>query len=40
MPHNKKFLRLEERVKVIDLNNNDKNRKACKIAEDFEFGKT
>ena len=38
MPPKRKFLTLVERVKVWELNN--KNRSACKIAEDFGVGKT
>ena len=38
MPPQRKFPTLVERVKVIELNN--KNRSACKIAEDFGVGKT
>ena len=38
MPPKRKFLKLVERVKVIELNN--KNRSACTIAVDFGVGKT
>ena len=37
MPPKTKFLTLVESVQVIELNN--KNRSACKIAEDFGVGK-
>ena len=37
MPPKRKFLSLVERVKVIELNNN--NRSARKIAKDFGVGK-
>ena len=40
MLHKRKFFRFVERVKVIDLNNNNKNRCACKKAEAFRFCKT
>ena len=38
MPHERKFLSLIERVKVIEIN--DKNRSTCKIVEDFGVRKT
>ena len=38
MPHERKFLSLTERVKVIEINN--KNRSTCKIVEDFGVRKT
>ena len=38
MPPKRKFLSFVERVKVIELDN--KNRRACKTAENFGVGKT